>query len=85
MILGSSEQPAEELERQELAALVQKAIRQLEPQHKLLIVLRELQELSYEEIARITGLSIGTISSRLNRARREVFRRLRALPGIAGG
>jgi RNA polymerase sigma-70 factor, ECF subfamily len=70
------------LERQQLRLSVRKAIDQLEPQHRLLIVLGELEELSYEEIRRITGLSIGTISSRLNRARQEIFRRLRVLPGV---
>lgn len=83
--LSSFEWPSDELERKDLSASVRRAIDQLQPQHKLLIVLRELEELSYEEIRRITGLSIGTISSRLNRARREIFTRLRAQYGVAPG
>lgn len=85
MTFSSFERPSEELEKKDLSASVRRVIDQLRPQQRLLIVLRELEELSYEEIRRITGLSIGTISSRLNRARREIFTRLRAQHGVVSG
>lgn len=45
------------------------AMEQLTPEHKKMIVLRELQGMSYQEIAEVTGSSIGTVKSKINRAR----------------
>ena len=53
----------------ELERLVQDALTRLEDDHRLIIVLRDLEHLSYEEIAEITGLTMGTVKSRLHRAR----------------
>jgi RNA polymerase sigma-70 factor, ECF subfamily len=52
-----------------LERAVQAEIAQLEPEHRLLIVLRDIQGLSYAEILKITGLQEGTLKSRLHRAR----------------
>jgi RNA polymerase sigma-70 factor (ECF subfamily) len=52
-----------------LEALVQRELAALEPEHRLLIVLRDIQGLSYQDILRITGLQEGTLKSRLHRAR----------------
>jgi RNA polymerase sigma-70 factor (ECF subfamily) len=57
------------LEAAELETLMQAAIAQLDEEHRLLIVLRDIEELSYEEICEITGLPEGTLKSRLHRAR----------------
>jgi RNA polymerase sigma-70 factor (ECF subfamily) len=57
------------MEAAELEALMQRAIESLDEEHRLLIVLRDVEELSYQEIAEITGLPEGTIKSRLHRAR----------------
>jgi RNA polymerase sigma-70 factor, ECF subfamily len=64
--------PAEDFERAELRFRVRQAVDELPPDLKILIVLREFEELSYQEISAVTGLSIGTISSRLNRARLDI-------------
>lgn len=61
--------PDQVLEGLQLERLVQQAIAQLDEEHRLLIVLRDVEDLSYEEIAQITGLAEGTIKSRLHRAR----------------
>ncbi|MFO7565814.1 MAG: sigma-70 family RNA polymerase sigma factor [Enhygromyxa sp.] len=52
-----------------LERAIQHEIAQLEPEHRLLIVLRDIQGLSYAEILKITGLQEGTLKSRLHRAR----------------
>jgi RNA polymerase sigma-70 factor (ECF subfamily) len=51
---------------------LQRALAQLAPEFREALVLRELQDLSYKEIARVTGSPIGTVMSRLARARRHL-------------
>lgn len=63
------EAPDVMMEAAEMEALTQAAIAALEEDHRLLIVLRDVEELSYQEIGEITGLAEGTIKSRLHRAR----------------
>lgn len=50
-------------------AELEKALTQLNDDFREVIVLRDIQELSYEEIAEITGTAMGTVKSRINRAR----------------
>jgi RNA polymerase sigma-70 factor (ECF subfamily) len=52
-----------------LQAHIQRELAELDPEHRLLIVLRDIQGLSYQDILRITGLQEGTLKSRLHRAR----------------
>lgn len=59
-----------------LQAIVQQEIANLEPEHRLLIVLRDIQGLSYADILRITGLQEGTLKSRLHRARLALKERI---------
>lgn len=59
-----------------LERAIQHEIAQLEPEHRLLIVLRDIQGLSYAEILKITGLQEGTLKSRLHRARIALKARL---------
>ncbi len=71
----------------EKAATLSKAIRRLRPHLKDVFILKELEELSYDEISSILGLSMGTISSRLNRARKALQESLCAVTrarGLAG-
>nr|WP_302117129.1 sigma-70 family RNA polymerase sigma factor [Allorhodopirellula heiligendammensis] len=58
--------------RQDQVNLVQAALDGLSEQHRGILVLREMNEASYEEIAEILDLSIGTVRSRLNRARKQL-------------
>jgi RNA polymerase sigma-70 factor (ECF subfamily) len=66
---GHIEGPDRVLEGMELERVVQRAIAELEEDHRLVVVLRDIEELSYEEICEITGLPEGTVKSRLHRAR----------------
>ena len=60
-----------------LEAAVQRELAALDPEHRLLIVLRDVKGLSYQEILRITGLQEGTLNSRLHRARVALKDRLK--------
>jgi len=60
------------LEAAELEKLMQAAIAALEEEHRLLVILRDVEELSYQEIGEITALAEGTIKSRLHRARMAI-------------
>jgi len=60
------------LEAAELESLMQQAIASLDEEHRLLVILRDVEELSYQEIGEITGVPEGTIKSRLHRARMAI-------------
>ena len=61
--------PAAQCEARERAASVDAALRALPPVFREVIVLRELEEMSYEAIAQVAGIPVGTVMSRLSRAR----------------
>lgn len=65
--------------RDERVALVRRAIDSLTEEHRSILVLREMDELSYEAIAEILEISIGTVRSRLNRARRQLKRAIETI------
>lgn len=56
----------------ELQCLIENSIRKLPDAFKMVIVLREFQGLSYEEIAEITNTNVGTVKSRISRARNKL-------------
>lgn len=62
--------PAEETERQETAAHLQMLINRLQPDYQEVIILREIEGYSYEEIAERQQCSLGTVKSRISRARK---------------
>jgi len=64
-----SYRPDDLFKKRYLRELVSRAVEQLPEHHKIVFVLRETQGKSYEEIAEITKCSLGTVKSRLNRAR----------------
>lgn len=57
--------------------LVQKALLKISPPLREVIILREIEGMSYEEIVEITGVELGTVKSRINRARRQLQKLLR--------
>ena len=61
--------PEEEIENSEIKETLNSAILKLSDQHKEVIILRDIEGFSYEEIADITKNSVGTVKSRLSRAR----------------
>lgn len=63
------QRPDDLFRKRHLRDLVQWAVRQLPEHHRVVFVLRELEGKTYEEIAEITGCNLGTVKSRLNRAR----------------
>jgi len=64
-----AEQPDEYVERQELGSTIQAGISTLPVEQRTVLVLSDVQGLSYNEIAEVTGLSLGTVKSRLSRGR----------------
>jgi RNA polymerase sigma factor (sigma-70 family) len=63
------------------AADVRRAIEELPAEFRETLMLREMEELSYKEIADITGVAIGTVMSRLARARQQLRQRLQKQSG----
>ena len=71
--------PHSQLEQTDLKNLVKLALAELPPALRQAVVLRDLQEFSYQEIADQLGLPEGTVKSRINRGRLELARQLRRL------
>lgn len=63
--------PDELYRKRRLQATVEEAVEMLPERYRAVFVLRELEERSYEEIAEIADLNVGTVKSRLNRARQH--------------
>lgn len=66
---GRPARPDEAMAGTELEGAIGAALKGLEPEHRELIILRDLEGLAYEDIVAITGLPDGTVKSRLHRAR----------------
>jgi RNA polymerase sigma-70 factor (ECF subfamily) len=79
--VGDVSRPDDLVEGMQLEVVVKRAIAELEPEFREVLVLRDVEDLSYEEIASITGLPDGTVKSRIHRARAQ----LRALVEKAMG
>ncbi len=82
-LLDPAERPEEAVERKELGDMLQHAINQLPPDQRLILVLSDAEGFSYQEIAETTNLALGTVKSRLSRARvklREMLQQQELLP-----
>ncbi|OPX84353.1 MAG: ECF RNA polymerase sigma factor SigE [Pelotomaculum sp. PtaB.Bin104] len=71
---SNGEDPLQVLEARELQQLIRSAVLSLSEEHRAVIILRDMEGYSYEEISRMMSCSLGTVKSRINRAR-EVMRR----------
>ena len=76
-LAGRQTPPENGVMQRELVAEVQQALQQLSPEHRAVMELREIQQCEYEEIATILDISLGTVRSRLYRAREQLRRLLR--------
>lgn len=77
--LRGSGDPAAPLERAERDERIQEALNALAPDHRAVVVMKEYDGLHYEEIGAVLGVPVGTVRSRLHRARCELRDRLRDL------
>jgi RNA polymerase sigma-70 factor, ECF subfamily len=57
--------------------IIQKALLKVSDAYRDVVILRDIQELSYEEIAEITGIAVGTVKSRINRGRAQLQKMLK--------
>jgi RNA polymerase sigma-70 factor (ECF subfamily) len=73
---GEARDPDRQLHGARLSRILESHLRTLPEEQRLLVVLRDLEDLSYEEIVEATGLPLGTVKSRLHRARAELAARL---------
>ncbi len=76
--------PQQNLLRRELAGKMSAALAQLPEKHRTILVLRELEGLSYEELAERLGIHKGTVMSRLFHARKKMQALLREYAGLGG-
>jgi RNA polymerase sigma-70 factor (ECF subfamily) len=57
--------------------IIQKALLKVSDSYREMVILRDIQELSYEEIAEVTGIAVGTVKSRINRGRNQLQKLLK--------
>ena len=77
--LSSSGSPEKDYERQQLIATVRATIAEMNETEKEIIILRDIQGLSYGEISKILSVPLGTVKSKLNRARLALKNRLKSV------
>jgi len=77
-LINGSESPEQSVERAELARFLQAAIATLPPDQRVALVLSDVEGLSYADIADTLGVPVGTVKSRLARARARLRDLLRA-------
>ena len=71
-LINGHERPEEYALRHELNELIQQGINSLSPDQRAVLVLSDVQGFAYQEIADVTGVSLGTVKSRLSRARTKL-------------
>ena len=75
-LVDEGRSPFHNVAQEELRARVEKELRQVPEPYRTAVVLRDIEELSYDEIAEIMEVSIGTVKSRLTRGREALKKRL---------
>lgn len=74
---GTGRAPADRLESRERRERLETKLRALSPAHRAVLVLRDVEGLSYDEIAAVTEAPVGSVKGRLHRARGELIELLR--------
>ncbi|HSE88464.1 MAG TPA: sigma-70 family RNA polymerase sigma factor [Candidatus Binatia bacterium] len=72
VIADSAVDPAKNVEYKEIQQRVQQALNSLDPEDARIILLRDLQDVTYEEVAEMLDIPVGTVKSRLHRARQAL-------------
>jgi len=75
--VDSGDGPTDRLEREDRCRQVRQALDQLSEEHRMILVLREIDGCCYETIAEILDLPVGTVRSRLHRARMQLREQLK--------
>jgi RNA polymerase sigma-70 factor (ECF subfamily) len=76
---STGEDPFQAVRNRELGRKISEAIESLTPDHRAVILLREIEGLSYEEISEVMDCSLGTVMSRLHYARKKLQAKLKEL------
>ncbi len=76
--------PGARVESRERRELLQSGLNQLSPDLREAVILRDLHDLDYQEIALVLGVPEGTVKSRINRGRLELARVLKRMEGMKG-
>ena len=74
--------PEERAETSELRSVMHQCIKSLVPDYRLMVILVDMEGMSYEEAARIAHVPVGTVKSRLARARMQIRGKMRAFNGL---
>jgi RNA polymerase sigma-70 factor, ECF subfamily len=77
-LMDGGESPFDSVVHEEIRVKVEEELRKVAEPYRTAVILRDLEEMSYEEIAEITEVSLGTVKSRLTRGREALRQRLQA-------
>jgi RNA polymerase sigma-70 factor (ECF subfamily) len=77
-LVDGAESPFDHVAHEEIRARVEEELRQVTEPYRTTLILRDIEEMSYEEIAEVTQVSLGTVKSRLTRGREALRQRLTA-------
>ncbi len=75
-LVDGAESPFDSIAHEEVRAKVEAELRQVSEPYRTAVILRDLEEMSYEEIAEVTQVTLGTVKSRLTRGREALRQRL---------
>lgn len=81
VIAGSVARPDELVEGMRMEDIVKRAIMDIDPEFRRLVILRDVEDLSYDEIAEVTELPKGTVKSRIHRGRAQLKERVERILG----
>lgn len=84
-LVDRAESPFDNVAHSEVCARVEEELRKVPEPYRTTVVLRDLEEMSYEQIAEITRVSLGTVKSRLTRGREALRQRLAGYVKEVGG
>ncbi len=82
---SAEEHPIARVESRERHEILQAALNRLSPDMREAVVLRDFQDLDYDEIAEVLGVPEGTVKSRINRGRLELAKVIKRMEGVKGG